>query len=123
MTVTEAAQKAGMSQEKISSLIFSRMIEPEVKGRTGFRSGALLGPKNLRELELIKKLSCVGVKKEVIRGLLKLLSASVVNKDWWREEDNFVVIFNASWFVTDNPYSKVNIDRMKEQGTALVVRL
>jgi len=102
----------------VSYFIFSGIVEPEIHVGYGTGDNSVLGERNVKELKLAANLKKVGVKRESIRNILKLLSESQLR--WWEQEDSYVVIHKDGWFITDNAFSKSNREILFDRAGIIV---
>jgi DNA-binding transcriptional MerR regulator len=116
MTVSKAAELAGLTPGQVSSFIFAGLVTPEVHSPNGSGDHSVLSPKNIKELQLIGNLTKIGLKTATIGGILELLANSKMN--WWNGGDSYVVFVDGEWFITDNVLQ--NIKRMKFNTVVLV---
>ena len=123
ITVAKAAEMTGLTPGQVSNIIFHGPIKPEYHVPEGSGDQAILGQRNVRELQLIARMRKAGVKPYVIKGILQMLSNSTVNKNWWKEDDNYAVILKERWYVTSNPRSSANTRLWANEDFILLVKL
>ena len=121
VTVSKASELSGLSPGQVSNLIFSRMIEPEIRTGNGSGDYSLLGERNVKELKLVHKLKLAGLKPDTVRGILKLINDSSL--DWWKEGNSYVVVAGDTFYVTTNPFSELNKSIFEKQGLVLLAKL
>lgn len=121
VTVSKAAELSGLTPGQVSRQIFLGLVRPEHHESYGTGDASILGPRNVRELKLIAKLKKAGIRQDTIESVVKLLANSAV--DWWRGDDGYVVAFKDYWVITDNPFSKANLELFKKEGIILLVKL
>ena len=117
--ITDAAFLSGLSQADVSNLIHSKVIVPKGYSSYGNGSRALLDDKNIKELQIVKRLRLAGVRRGYIKGVLELLRKS---KQAW--SDGWIV-FNdgAGFFVTSNPFEVNNLANMKKNQITVIVKI
>jgi len=122
MTVSKAAELAGLTPGQVSSFIFAGFVTPEVHSPNGSGDHSVLSPKNIKELKLIGNLTKIGLKTATIGGVLELLAYSKMN--WWDGGDSYVVVMkNDRWLITDNPFGEMTKMLFAEDGIIMVVKL
>lgn len=121
ITVSDASRITKLTPGRISNLIFSGVLEPQHRVPSGSGDYSVLGERNIRELMLVERLGKVGMKLDMIRNIIKLISESSL--DWWKEDNGHVVVLKDSWFLTTNPFSRSNQEVMKSNEIVLITKI
>ena len=119
-TVSDLVGMTKIPAHEISKLVFGGLIEPEVYQSSGSGDPSLFGPRNAKELVLVKELQRLGVKRAMIRDVVKTLTQSTV--DWW-QSGGWLVGVGDKWWLTDNLFAESNQVVIAKASVCFIIRV
>jgi len=121
-SVTEAAELVGVAPTEVTMLVFNKLIIPEVHVSTGRGDGAILGARNIKELQLIQQLRHFGVSRSVIQEIILCLGRSRLR---WLDTAGWLVGCGDSrdWFLTTNIFEETNRKKIEEADKVFIIKL